>query len=297
MAIGYIPPSSGSGGGGGFSGSHNDLDGRSVPGAHPASAITGLADVAHTNNFSSLSNIPSAFNPTTHAARHGAGGGDPIVISTAQVTGLLGLLGAKADLIDGKVPTSQLPSVELADVFPVADSTERLALSDVDPGDIAIQADDSSVWILTATPASESGNWLSISVSASVISVNGQTGVILLSHSDVGAAAEEHEHTVEDITDFPTDIAPAEHATAHLPGGTDELEGLLPGAVHVTPDATEPDADEGDWWFFPAEEDPGGSEPGEPTAFSGVVILEPGETFDDIPPETAQGALILYQEV
>lgn len=37
---------------------------------------------------------------------------------------------------------------------------------------------------------------------------------------------------------------------------------------------------------------PGGGSAG----FPGVVVLEPGETFDDIPPGTPEGALILYEE-
>ena len=45
--------------GGGGSSVHNDLSGRSVAGAHPASAITGLSTVATTGAYSDLSGTPT----------------------------------------------------------------------------------------------------------------------------------------------------------------------------------------------------------------------------------------------
>ena len=47
------------GGGGGFDGVHNDLAGRSTSNAHPASAISGLAAVATTGQYSDLSGRPT----------------------------------------------------------------------------------------------------------------------------------------------------------------------------------------------------------------------------------------------
>lgn len=77
----------------------------------------------------------------------------------------------------GKIPSSQLPSIALVDSFPVADQAARLALS-VQVGDIAIQADNSTSYILHAAPASTNSNWLPLAAPGLVQSVNGRTGVV-----------------------------------------------------------------------------------------------------------------------
>ena len=64
---------------------------------------------------------------------------------------------------NGKLTSEQLPDIAQVSVHAVADSTARLALS-VEPGDIAIQTDNGSTYILTATPASTSANWSLITV-------------------------------------------------------------------------------------------------------------------------------------
>ncbi len=84
----------------------------------------------------------------------------------------------------GKVPSSQLPTLTIANTYVVADQAARLALS-ASVGDIAVQTDTSATYILSALPASVNGNWILITPPATVISVNGQTGVVSLTKSDV----------------------------------------------------------------------------------------------------------------
>lgn len=100
------------------------------------------------------------------------------------------LLAAKADLVGGKVPSSQLPAIATGEHVTVADLTARLALTagQVQPGDVATQIDDSTRWLLLDADPSLAGSWLQLTHPAdAVTSVNGETGVVVLSADDVGA--------------------------------------------------------------------------------------------------------------
>lgn len=117
-----------------------------------------------------------------------------------QATTLL----SKADLVGGKVPTSQLPAVALGNAVPVADEAEMLALttSQVQPGDLAVRPDGS--WMLIANPPSDIDNWLKISTGGEVLSVNGQVGVVVLAASDVGARSSSSPVPFNDVTGLST---------------------------------------------------------------------------------------------
>lgn len=88
---------------------------------------------------------------------------------------------------DGKVPASQLPTLRLVEVYTVADETAMLALSDAQPGDMAIRTDflPDKMFVLTELPASTLNNWRDITAQVTVVSVNGQTGVVVLDTDDV----------------------------------------------------------------------------------------------------------------
>jgi hypothetical protein len=65
-----------------------------------------------------------------------------------------------------------------------ANQAARLALT-ANIGDIALQTDTSTTYILTAAPATTNGNWQAIGLStAPVSSVNGHTGAVSLTFSD-----------------------------------------------------------------------------------------------------------------
>jgi hypothetical protein len=71
----------------------------------------------------------------------------------------------------GKIDISYIPATVLTDVHGVADEDARLALTGLSEGDIAVQADDGSVWIWDGT------QWLSMSVgNGTVTSVNSKIG-------------------------------------------------------------------------------------------------------------------------
>ena len=88
----------------------------------------------------------------------------------------------------GKIPNSYLNSLSTIDVYTANSQANMLLLSNVNVGDQCIRTDLSSnnLFILTQTPATDFNNWKQINTSASVMSVNGQTGVVNVSKSDVG---------------------------------------------------------------------------------------------------------------
>jgi hypothetical protein len=79
---------------------------------------------------------------------------------------------------NGLVPTNHLPPLAITDVHVVADQAARLALT-AQEGDVAIQTDDSSSWIYDGT------TWVQFGISGGVLSVNGQTGTVSLTTSDI----------------------------------------------------------------------------------------------------------------
>lgn len=106
-------------------------------------------------------------------------------VSNAQAT----VNAAKADLVGGLVPTSQLPSIALTNAVVVASEAAMLALTatQVQPGDIAVRTDGAGTFILTAAPSSTLANWTRLNAPTDlVVSVNGQTGTVVLGKADVG---------------------------------------------------------------------------------------------------------------
>ncbi len=98
-------------------------------------------------------------------------------------------LNTKADLVGGKVPTSQLPSLAVSEYLgPAANQAAMLLLSG-ERGDWCIRTDSSSTFVLVSDGGSTIGDWQELATPASpVSSVNGYTGTVVLGASDVSAA-------------------------------------------------------------------------------------------------------------
>lgn len=96
--------------------------------------------------------------------------------SKAQVNGL-----ATLDAT-GKIPTSQVPSIAITDVYVVADITARDALT-VETGDVAKVTDAGSGQ--PETYIYDGSIWIILEDSSDVLSVNSQTGVVVLDTDDV----------------------------------------------------------------------------------------------------------------
>lgn len=124
--------------------------------------------------------------PTSHAASHGAGGIDALTLQQSQVSGLPDALVAKADLVAGKVPLSQLPPLTINEWHSAESQAEMLAL-DASQGDVVVRTDDPeslAYYWLSEEPAGTLANWKPITFSAGVASVAGKTGAVTLAIAD-----------------------------------------------------------------------------------------------------------------
>lgn len=84
---------------------------------------------------------------------------------------------------NGKLPTSQLPSLAITAVNVVSSQAAMLALS-ADQGDVAVRTDNGKTYLLAGDPTVLS-DWKEIVAAGAVTSVNGQTGTVSLSSSNV----------------------------------------------------------------------------------------------------------------
>jgi len=107
----------------------------------------------------------------------------------------LGVEAAKADLVGGLVPTSQIPAVALTTGQAVTSRAAMLALTNVQQGDfVAITTGtDKGTYVLGSGSPTVFGSWLPLSVPTdAVTSVNGQSGTVTLGPADVGATPAVH---------------------------------------------------------------------------------------------------------
>lgn len=100
-------------------------------------------------------------------------------------TDLQAALDAKADLVGGKVPQSQLPALALTDVFSVASQAAQLALT-AEEGDVAIRSDLNKSYIHNGGTSGTMSDWSELlTPTDTVLSVNGQTGAVTLNTSHI----------------------------------------------------------------------------------------------------------------
>lgn len=102
-------------------------------------------------------------------------------------------MAAKADLVDGKVPTSQIPAVAITSFLgTVSSQAAMLALSGQE-GDWTVRTDNSTTWIITGNDPTQLSSWTQVLAPSggggAVNTVNGQTGTVVLGFADVGAAS------------------------------------------------------------------------------------------------------------
>jgi hypothetical protein len=94
-----------------------------------------------------------------------------------------------ATLSSGKVPTSQLPAVSLVSVQTAASQTAMLVLV-TQEGDVVVRTDSNQTYMRNAGTAGSMADFTLLNTPTdAVTSVNAQTGVVVLSKSDIGLAA------------------------------------------------------------------------------------------------------------
>lgn len=85
-----------------------------------------------------------------------------------------------------KIASQYLPDIAITDTFVVDNQSAMLALP-AQTGDVCIRTDLSKSFILKAEPPTTLGNWQELSSPlAPVTSVNGKTGSVTLTKSDIG---------------------------------------------------------------------------------------------------------------
>jgi hypothetical protein len=88
---------------------------------------------------------------------------------------------------DGLIPNAQIPPLAITETFVVPSEAAMLALSDAETGDIAVRTDMNKSFILAGNDFSVLADWQELlTPTDTVLSVNGQTGVVVLSKTDIG---------------------------------------------------------------------------------------------------------------
>lgn len=100
----------------------------------------------------------------------------------------------------GHIKPQFFAPLSINNTFVVADQAARLALSAV-VGDVAVQLDNTTSYILQSLPASTNGNWVAILTPATVVSVNGLTGVVVLDTDDILEGTTNKYFTAERVDD------------------------------------------------------------------------------------------------
>ena len=106
----------------------------------------------------------------------GSAAGKDVGISAGNVP----MLGA-----DGKLDTSVLPALAITQTYTVNSQSEMLALN-AQQGDVAIRTDVVKTFILAGTNPATLTDWVELQTpDCKVLSVNGKTGAVVLSTSDI----------------------------------------------------------------------------------------------------------------
>lgn len=194
LTLSQRPP----GGGGGGVTSHHDLEDLTTGDDHPQYLNVARGDVRYAGKTATETALAGK-EPTgtaaaavaahvAHADPHAqylnTPRGDARYVRPTQLAPVA-TGGSYADLT-GQVPTSALPALAITDVYTINSQAAMLALA-AQRGDVAIRTDTQTTLILAADDPAQLANWKVLPTPAdAVVSVNGQTGIVVLSKDDVG---------------------------------------------------------------------------------------------------------------
>jgi hypothetical protein len=175
-----------------------DADGRPPTFQGPQGVLAMYADFGAGRFLAVTTDIVALLGDVIAGLAPGSGGVSSIdgltgAVSLAQSYVALALLGTTNGVAqlgaDGKLLSSQLPSIAVTTVDTVSSQAAMLALP-VTKGAIAIRSDitvGSTMFILAANDPTVLGNWINVPAPGNVTSVNGHTGAVNLGAADVGA--------------------------------------------------------------------------------------------------------------
>lgn len=136
--------------------------------------LANKSDKNHNHTLASLSE--RSYNSLTDKPTLGTAASRNVGTSEGNVP----VLGA-----GGKLNTSVLPPLAIGETFVVNSESAMIALS-AQRGDVAVRTDLNKTFILSQEPASSLSNWVEMLATGTVVSVNGKTGAVSLTKSDVG---------------------------------------------------------------------------------------------------------------
>lgn len=142
--------------------------------------------------------------------------------------------GQSADLT-GTIPTALLPPLAITDVFTVASQAAMLALT-AQRGDVAVRTDVPKAFILSSESPTTLADWKEIPATGTVVSVNGQTGTVVLTKASVGLGAVDNTPDASKPLSTATVTAltgKADTVHAHVIGDVTGLSGALAGKAAV----------------------------------------------------------------
>lgn len=108
---------------------------------------------------------------------------------------------------NGKLADGVIPAIALTETFTVANQAAMLALN-AQRGDVAIRTDESKTYILTTDAPSVLANWVVLKTpDCKVLSVNGKTGAVALTTSDVSEGSNLYFTSARATSNFNTNFA------------------------------------------------------------------------------------------
>jgi hypothetical protein len=126
-----------------------------------------------------------------------------------------GQLATKADLVGGKVPSSQIPAIALTQFLGNVGSQAAMLALTGELGDWAIRTDTPGTWIIVGSDPTQLSNWVSIVTpgggGGTVTSVNGNAGpTVVLGKADIGLG------NVDNTTDAGKPVSTAQQTALDL---------------------------------------------------------------------------------
>ena len=102
---------------------------------------------------------------------------------------------------NGKINASYLNNLNIQEVFTPVNESGMLLLTSAAPGDIAYRQDNEKSYMLIALPSDVLSNWKVLNTGAKIVSINGQTGIVVLSTDNVAEGTSNLYFTNERVDD------------------------------------------------------------------------------------------------
>lgn len=192
------------------------LDATKVSGTLPASTYTNTVTTATTSGSGNAVTSITATNGalTVTKGKSFSETGHTHTLSNITDAGTaasknVGTSSGNVPVLDsnGKLSTSVLPALAISDTFVVASQSAMLALT-AQVGDIAVRTDTKQTYILQKDGASTLSNWVKLETPADAVSsVNGKTGAVSLSTTDISEGTNLYYTATRATSNFNTNIA------------------------------------------------------------------------------------------